>query len=98
VVDGEGTARRAGWATGAEGASGRRTNAADSTTGTEEPATAESGTAGPAATTAPSPLWITSIAASADRIAAMCSGVVPQQPPTIRAPLATACATIPPKY
>ena len=41
---------------------------------------------------------VAAIASSAARIAAMCSGVVPQQPPTIDAPAASIRATIWPKY
>ena len=39
-----------------------------------------------------------SAASSATRIAAMCSGVVPQQPPTIRAPASSRRAVTSPKY
>ena len=41
---------------------------------------------------------VASAASSAARIAAMCSGVVPQQPPTIRAPAASRRGVTVPKY
>ena len=41
---------------------------------------------------------VAAVASSAARIAAMCSGVVPQQPPTIRAPAASRRGVTVPKY
>ena len=50
-----------------------------------------------AAAAASVPGATTDRASIAARIAAMCSGVVPQQPPTIRAPASSMSPTIPPK-
>ena len=65
-----------------------------------------SGASGGAAAGRPSPvaraparrLAAVSRASSAARIAAMCAGVVPQQPPRIRAPRSSTRGTIEPKY